>query len=268
MLKTKGKAKQTKKTVKINKKQPQKKIINYKKRRKIALIIALLMVLIVAIVLLLTSSLFNIKEIVVINNSKINKDEIIQNSGLKINNNMFKTLNRTIRAGIKTNPYIENVKITKKLTGEIILNVTERIPTFMLAKEDSYVYINNQGYMLEISQIPLQVPIIKGYQTSEIILGGRIDVEDLKKLDTVIQIMDTAKSNGIKDKISAVDISNANNFILEIPSEEKTVQFGDKTNINMKILWIVDIIEREKGTPGEIIVNVPNIKKIYFREKV
>lgn len=264
----KPKVKQTKKTTKTNKNKPQKKKIDYKKRRKIVLIIALLIVFIIAIILLLTSSLFNIKKISVINNSKVSTDEIIEKSGLQINNNMFKTLNSKIKTRIKTNPYIENVKITKKINGEIILNITERKPTFMLAKDDTYVYINNQGYMLETSQTALQIPIIKGYQTSEIVLGGRIDVEDLKKLDTVIQIIDTAKSNGINDKISAIDISDANNYILEIPSEEKTVQFGDKTNINMKILWIAEIIEKEKGIPGEIIVNVSNIKKIYFREKV
>ena len=31
---------------------------------------------------------------------------------------------------------------------------------------------------------------------------------------------------------------------------------------------IQDLIEREKGIEGEIILNVPDIKKVYFREKV
>ena len=80
--------------------------------------------------------------------------------------------------------------------------------------------------------------------------------------------METAKNNGIRDIITGIDISDVNNFILDIPSEGKTVQFGDETNINVKILWIVDLINREKGIEGEIIVNVPDIKKVYFREKV
>lgn len=263
-----SKKKSTKKATKSYKKQPQKKNINYKKRRIIALTIVLIILLIITTILILFSSLFNIKSISVINNQKVSTDEIIQNSGLAINNNMFKTLNTKIKAGIKSNSYIENVKITKKLNGEVILNITERVPTFMLAKDDTYAYINNQGYILEISQTPLELPIIKGYETPELLAGKRIDVEDLKKLDTVIQIMETAKSNEIKQIITEIDISDLNNYILKIPSENKTVQFGDKTNINMKILWIKDIIEKEKGIEGEIIVNVPNIKKVYFREKV
>lgn len=82
------------------------------------------------------------------------------------------------------------------------------------------------------------------------------------------QIIETAKSHKINNIITAIDITNKNNFLLEIPSESKTVEFGDGTNINIKILWIIDLINRNKGIPGSIIVNVQNIKKVYFREKV
>ena len=132
----------------------------------------------------------------------------------------------------------------------------------------NYVYINNQGYILEITETPIELPIIKGCETQELIPGNRLNVQDLKKLSTVIHIMEVAKSNGIKDIIKTIDITDENNFILEIPSELKKVQFGDENNINVKILWIVDLIAREKGIEGEIIVNVPDIKKVYFREKV
>ena len=90
----------------------------------------------------------------------------------------------------------------------------------------------------------------------------------MEKLDIVNQIIETATSNEINNMITTIDITNKNNFVLEIPSENKTVEFGDCTNINIKILWIIDLINREKGIPGSIIVNVPNIRKVYFREKV
>lgn len=138
----------------------------------------------------------------------------------------------------------------------------------MLQRENDYVYINNQGYILEISQTPLDLPIIRGNKTQELTPGGRLEVDDLKKLDTVIQIMEAAKSNGINEIITTIDISDGNNFILEIPNENKTVQFGDGTDINVKILWIVALVEKEKGIAGEIVLNVPDIKKVYFREKV
>ena len=250
------------------KKKPQKKKKNKKIRRKVIAVISLIVIILGILVLILFSGLFNIKKITVINNSKITTEEIINNSNLVVGNNMFKTLNTTIRENIKTNPYIEDVKITKKLDGEVILDIKERIPTYMIQRESEYIYINNQGYILEISQTPLNLPIIKGNKTQELTPGARLEVDDLKKLDTAIQIMEAAKSNGIKEIITTIDITDVNNFILEIPSESKTVQFGDETDINVKILWISALIEKEKGIAGEIVLNVPDIKKVYFREKV
>ena len=256
-MKTKGK----KTSKKGNKKY------NIKLRRIIA-ISCLILVLIVLIILILFSSLFNIKKIIVINNSKVSTEEIIQSSGLQIGNNMFKTLNSTIKNGIKTNAYIENVRISKKLNGEVIITVEERTPTFMLKMDEGFAYINNQGYIVEISNEVLQTPIILGYTTEDINPGNRLNRQDLENLEIVIQIFESAKSNNIDQIITEINISDNNNYILQIPSEGKSVQFGDSSNINVKILWIVDLIEREKGIEGEIVLNVPDIKKVYFREKV
>lgn len=246
----------------------KKKKVNYKRRRKIAAAILLAVTIGVLFILVLFSDLFNTTKIIVINNTKVSTEEIIQKSGLKVNENMFKTFKSKIKESIKTNPYVEEVTVSKKLNGEVTIDIQEREPTYMLFCEGGYAYIDNQGYILEITENPLNLPIIKGYATKEIKLGNRLEREDLEKLDTVIQIMETAKSKSIKDIITAIDITDKNNFILEIPSEKKTVQFGDSSNINVKILWIVDIIGRTKDEEGEIIVKSSDTKKAYFREKV
>lgn len=265
-----NKKKSTKKAV--SKKNSKKQTYNKKKKTKksncLGTIIVFTIILSVIIALILFSDLFNITKITVINNSKITTEEIIQNSNLVIGNNMFKTLKTTSKNGIKSNPYIEEVKISRRLDGEVVIDIKERTATYMLQRENDYAYINNQGYILEISNTKLELPIIKGYSTTEFVIGNRIDISDLEKLDIIIEIMEVAKSKGIKNIITAINISDGNNFILEIPTEGKTVQFGDETNINVKVLWIVDLITREKGIAGEIVLNVTDIKKVYFREKV
>jgi cell division septal protein FtsQ len=274
-LKTNVKQPQKKQSVKSNTTKPNKqnkKQINKKKnvkiRRKIVAFLGLLIFCIIIFNIVIFSNLFKIRKITVINNSKLNAEEIIQNSGLKIGNKLFRPSSGKIKNKVQENAYIEHAKITKKINGEVIIDVQERTPAYMLQLEDGYGYINNQGYILEVSQIAMELPIIKGYETQDISAGKRLDVEDLEKLDIVNQIIETAKSHKINNIITAIDITNKNNFLLEIPSESKTVEFGDGTNINIKILWIIDLINRNKGIPGSIIVNVQNIKKVYFREKV
>ncbi len=265
----KTKIKKTKKNtnkIQKTKKRPKTKKKNIK--LKIVKWIFLLALLATAIILFLLSSVFNITDIVVENNKKISEQEIVNLSGLVKNENMFKTTNKKIKEGIKQNPYIEDVVITRELSGKVKLKVIERTPTYMIKFANGYAYINNQGYILEISEEALQLPIITGFKTSseEIKAGNRLVVDDLKELENVIKIMETAKNTSIADIITEIDISNSNNYKLVIASEGKTVQFGDLNNINVKILKIEYILEQEKGREGEIYFQ--NTEKAVFREKV
>lgn len=256
-----------KEQVKRNNKKEHK---NKKKNIKLKIIkwVFLLALLVTAIILFMLSSVFNIKSITVTNNKKISEQEIISLSGLVKDENMFKISNKTIKEAIKQNPYIEDVKITKKLSGEINLEITERIPTYMIRFANGYVYINNQGYMLEISEEPLELPIISGLKTKteDTKAGNRLVVEDLKELENIIKIMEIAKSTSVGEKITEFDISDTTNYKIIIASEGKTVDFGDLTNINIKILKIEYIIEQEKGKQGEIYFQ--GTEKVVFREKV
>ncbi|MDO5555705.1 MAG: FtsQ-type POTRA domain-containing protein [Clostridia bacterium] len=253
-----------KKSAQINKKQTKKK----KRNLKILKWTSLAVLIITAITLFMTSSIFNIKEIIVENNIKISSEEIISLSKLTTGVNMFKTSNKSIINNIKINPYIENVKVKKDLAGAITLKIQERIPTYMLKFANAYVYINNQGYMLEITETPLELPIITGFetQTEQIDEGNRLVVEDLKKLEDVIKIIEVAKNNSLANIITEIDISDSTNYILKIASEDKTIQFGDIKNINIKLLKIEALIEQEKGIKGEIYFQGSD--KTVFKEQV
>ena len=91
------------------------------------------------------------------------------------------------KENIKSNPYIEDVKITRNLDGIVIVDVTERIPTFSIKGEEEYFYINNQGYILEKTSSTDILPIIYGYSTTDVDVGQRLCKEDLKKLDSLIR---------------------------------------------------------------------------------
>lgn len=247
--------------------RPQK-VKKNKTKNKIIKWIFILILFAAAIALFMMSSVFNIKQIIVTNNSKITSQEIINLSTLTPGTNMFKTTNSIIKNNLKTNPYIEDVKVKRNLNGTVTLEIQERKPTYMLKFANSYVYINNQGYILEMSEKPLEIPMIIGFQTptEEIKEGNRLIVDDLKKLEDVIKIMETAKSISMDNLITQIDITNVLNYILTISSEEKTVQFGDCSNINVKLLKVQAVIEKEKGIAGEIYFQ--DLDKTIFREKV
>lgn len=262
-----------KKTVKnknTNKKTINKKVNTKKKiKNKIIKWILIITLLVTAIILFMMSSVFNIKEIVVINNSKVSSQEVINLSTLMQGVNMFKITNKTIKDGIKTNAYVEDVNVKRNINGTVTLDIKERIATYMLKFANAYVYINNQGYMLETSEKPIDVPEITGFSTpnEEIKVGNRLNTEDLKKLDDVIKIIETSKNTPLVNIITGIDISNSADYKLTVSSEKKTIRMGNMTNINIKLRMAAKVFESEKGKMGEIYFQ-DNGKKAVFKEEI
>ena len=233
-------------------KKSKKKKTSLKKRKARIRIIkwtSLIILLVTAILLFLLSNLFNIKQINVINNSKITSEEIINLAGIHVNENMFKFLKFKSVQNIKTNPYIEDAKIHRKLNGTIEITVTERVATYMLPlDEDQYAYINNQGYILEISSEKTELPILTGYTTENIVEAERLDVDDLKKINIVIKIMNTAGERKIAERITKIDCNNTQNIILMMENEGKIINFGNEKNINDKFVKLMAVLEDTNRT--------------------
>ena len=263
-----------KKKTAVTKKISKKQEMAIKKRKlilKIIRTIVLIGILIGTLIYILLSPLFNIKDVTVTGNNKLSREEIISLSEIRTEENIFKTSKNDIKNKIKTNPYVENVKIRRKLPDKVEIIVVERVATYMLPFANSYVYINNQGYMLEITSQKANLPIITGFSTPEENLheGERLLSEDLVKLGEVLQIIESANANGIQELITKIDISNRQDYTIMLEKEKKLVHMGDVSNLSTKMSYINKIIQDEAGIEGEIFVNTDLTNKgAVFREKV
>lgn len=243
-------------------------------RRKLLKIIGITILLIFLIILLCSSRLFNIKSIEVSGNTKLSDEKIISLSSLELYTNIFNFKRSNIVKNIKENAYIEDVKVSRKYLSTVNIEVEEREARYMLQFADSYVYINNQGYMLEISNEKLELPILVGFTTdlSNIKAGNRINVDDLKKLNTVIKIYDSAKLNDMNELITKIDISNSKNYSIEMASKGKIVYLGECSNysdLKTRMLYLKSILDKTEGSSGEIFLDIDlNSEKIRFKEKV
>ena len=225
-----------------------------------------------AIIFALTSPIFNIKNINVLNNNEVSSDTVISLSGLKQEENIFRFYKGSVINKIKENPYIENVKIHRKLPNTIEIEVEERVAKYSIDYMGKYAYINTQGYILEISEDSTGLPIIQGITTKEeeVVPGNRLNNEDLSRLEDVIKIMNSASENGLDGKVTSIDISDKDEYSIYLEEEKKKVHLGDATNLSNKMLYVVAIIEQESGKEGDIYINgdLNNKFKPYFREKV
>lgn len=270
-------SKKGKKPTKNGKKKkllPEEIEIKRRKRQKTFKIIKYLMLLalfITLIVVTMFSPLFNIKNIIVTGNEQITQNEIISLSEVKIGENTYKISKHKVKEKIKENAYIEDVIIKRKLPSELQISIVERKPAFMIEYGATFVYINNQGYMLEISTEKLELPILQGIQTetTNFIEGNRLENNDLQKMNTVIKIMEIAENNEMAELITRIDIENEENYKILLETKEKTIYLGNSTNLNTKILSAKAVLEKTEGIAGEIFVNRDlNNNYPVFRQRV
>ena len=264
--------KKTKKMVK--KKKADDKSARLKKMRKIKDFIKwtiLLGMIIGVLIFLCTSGLFNICQIEIVGNQQITQEQILELSEIELGDNVFFCKKEKTKNNIRSNPYVENIKITRKLPDKIQIQVTERKKAYQIQLDEGYAYIDNQGYILEIAETKIDKPMLQAYTTAkdDILPGSRLFEDDLERLGDVLKIVKGSSEIQIQDKITTINIENKNNYILTLQELKKVIYIGNQSNLANKMLYIKAIIERENGKEGKIFVNGKLNKGFepYFREE-
>ena len=266
------KSKKKKRNKKIKKVSNIKKIKKQQNKvRKIAIKICLIIILIIILSIILASSeIFNVKEISVLGKDKLSENEVISFSQIEIGENIFKINFSKVKKLLKENPYVEDVSVKRVFPNKIEITIDERKVKYMLQLAESYIYIDGQGYVMEISKEKKEVPILLGILTdlSNIEPADRLNKEDLIKLNTINKIVVTAENYEILKLITKIDITDTSEYILYLENEGKQAYIGDASDLTNRILWVKAIIEQNQGVSGKIFVNMDlNVRKPYFREE-
>lgn len=241
-----------------------------KKSKKGLIVFAILICIVILAIVLMNIDICKIKHIELVDNANVTKEQIEELVNFEQYNNLFSLNSVKVKEDIKKNAYVEDVIVSRRFPNTVKITLIERVPKYMLQVADSYIYINNQGYMLEISVDRLELPIILGFKTdlSNVQAGNRLDLEDLKQMETIIKIVETANMNDIGNLITKIDVSNDKNYTLILESEQKTVYLGDCSNLNTRMLYLSGILNQTKNVAGEIFLNMDlNTDDAYFREQ-
>lgn len=241
-----------------------------RQKRKIRLIIAIILIGIIGIVVyLLNSPTFNIKNIEVTGNEQINDSEILDISGIKVGKSIFSNFDIITKVRLKQNGYIEDAKVSKKMPDTIKIEIQERIPCFQIKTENEYyIYIDEQGYIIDYSQEPKELITIIGMEITEedIEKKKRLEADDLNtKLENILHIKEETTKIEIYEKI--VEIQVENDYLLKL--DNFVINLGNATNLKERMDYVKTIIKEESGKSGTINVN-GNLNEgfiPYFTEK-
>lgn len=250
--------------------------VSEESKSKVAKVFLILLLFVGAGCFLCLSPNFNVQEIVVEKNKAVSSETISSLSEIKLYKNIFLINKLSAINKIEKNPYIESAKISRSLPNKVKITVKEREEKFLLEfAEGKYAVIDGQGYILRITNELVNLPILVGTKTD---MNAFLDIndnksrlceEDLKKFDVITNIIDTAKNYEVDTYITKIDVGDINDVKLDLQAEQKIVYLGSCSDLNTRILYMKDIIEKEKGVKGEVFINGNLTEdRVFFRESV
>ena len=245
----------TKTSEKINKQREIEK--KKRKKRKVTLIITVLILVIGGIsAYLLTSPSFSIQQISIKGNKQISNQKINQLAEIKTGDNIFSKLGIVMKVKLKRNGYIEDAQIKKVYPNKVEIEIKERQKQFQIKTEsDGYIYMDEQGYILEYAVDKLEIPTIIGIDIKQADVGikHRLDERDLEKMENILQIREECRNIEIAEKITQIQVKEE--YILSLENEGITINFGDATNLKNRMYYVNAILKQEAGNRGTIYVN-------------
>ena len=181
---------------------------NKKQRKKSTLILVMLLLVIGGIsAYLLISPSYNIQEITVKGNSQLSSQKILQIAEMQRGDNIFSKLGIVMKVKLKQNGYIEDAQINKIYPNKVEIQIKERKKQFQIKLEtEGYIYIDEQGYILEYGVDKLEIPTIIGMdiKQADIAKIHRLEERDLNKMENILQIREQCKTIEIADKITQI----------------------------------------------------------------
>lgn len=262
---------------KTNKKVHKKEITKEEQIRKLnskKIIISIIVLLFIALggtIYYLTTPVFNIANVEVYGNEKNSIETYISLSKINLGTtNIFAITNNSVGKNIKENSYVKEVEMKRKLPNTIQLYITEREVAYQIEYTGKYIYLDNQGYILEISEDKKDVPTIKGFSTlkGNINVGQRLIDEDLIKLNVVAKFINYCKYNTIENKLTDIDVTEDTNYTMYFKEDKKTVYLGDASNLSERLSLLKTILNNEKNKEIEIFMNGNlNEDEVYIRYK-
>ena len=237
--------------INVNKKR------NNKSKKKIVIGIVIFVIVVVSITLLCTLPYFNISSIDIKGTNKYTKEEIIEKSGIKLNENIFICLVKGVSSRINDLPYIKSAHVKINLPSKLEINVTERESYFLAFDKDTNIFykIDKLGYILEqgkIEEKTNQELLTYGFIFNDEVLGdNKLNNIDMSKIKVYENIKNEFEKSGINGSITKLNFENSLTTITL--NDKLNVIFPNDTDIKYKMSFLKGIINNiGEDSVGEI----------------
>jgi hypothetical protein len=216
---------------------------NVKKNRSstktfIAIIIIAFLILIVII-----SPIFQVRSINFEGGEHYSKEEILSKLGINIGDNVFMVKAKHSENQLKKDPFINSVNIDVHYPNTLNIVIKERKVRGYVPYMGAYLYIDEQGRVLEVANSYKQkLPIVEGLDFDEFRKGDILKVKNMDSFDAVLKTANMMLKYEFIDDVVKIDASDPKNVHLYIRHID--VLLGDLNDYDEKIRTMLEVVKK------------------------
>lgn len=226
----------------------QDKVIQFKRRKKGIFAGIFLMAVVICLVVLFTC--FHIDDIEVTGNKHYTPKEIknfVLSEGY-IDNTVLLMLKNKIHP-IKNIPFIAKLDIEYVNANKITVTVYEKAMAGCVEYMNQYVYFDQDGYVLEISQTKLSdAPCINGMEFSTMELHERLPVDDEDRFKLILKL--TQLLNKYELQVDSIKFTSDEEVVMEY--QNIRIELGDGSNLEEQLIDLKKILQGLEGKKGTL----------------
>ena len=201
-----------------------------------------------ALIILACSRVFIVRDVMVVGNRNLLKEEVITQSGVKLGDNLLSITASQLERNLEGNRYIEYKNHSFDYRGRLTLTINERLGMAVVNVLGLYYVLDDAGMVLECagSTYPLEVsgPYVVGFTLSsnaQVTVGETLPVRDTAQLMAMKKVLDELDRTGMLVGASELSVKNLDNLFYTTREGTK-VELGDDRNLSTKLLIAREVL--------------------------
>ena len=223
-------------------------VIQFKRKKKGIVIGVAAVLLIILLIILLTC--FNIDEIEVTGNKHYSEKQIknyVLENGY-IDNTVLLMLKNKIDP-VEEIPFIAKLDVEFVNPHKITITVYEKAMAGCVEYMNEYVYFDQDGYVLEISQRKLEdAPCITGMSFETMELHEKLPIEDKDRFKLILKLTQLIQKYELR--IDSIRFTSEGEIVLQ--HEDIRIEVGDGSILENQLIDLEQILEGLEGKKGTL----------------
>ena len=218
------------------------------------------------LIVLVCSRVFIVRDVMVVGNRNLLREEVVTQSGVEIGDNMLALTSLKLKDALEQNRYIEYVGHEFDYLGTLTLRINERMGRAVVYDLGYYYVLDERGMVLECagSGYPTGVagPKVTGFviePNSRVAVGETLPVHDKGQLEIMERVLKQLDATSLLARASEVSVKNAENIYV-LTSDGAKIVLGDTASLHTKLLIAREVLtlREEEGKLKGAKIDVSN----------